>query len=246
MSKIQGQVALVTGANRGIGKALVEELLALGAAKIYAAARSPEKLDAVVQAGDGKIVPVKLEVTDEKAVKALGEELQDVSLLVNNAGIARFQGLVAADGIQDARDEMEVNYFAPLNLTRAFAPVLKKNGGGAVINLSSIAGQVNFPALGSYSASKAAVHSLTQGVRAELAAQGTRVSGVYPGPIDTDMAAGLEMDKATANDTARAILTEMDQGVEDIYPDPMSQQMHGGLLSDPKAVEAQTAEMLPE
>ena len=140
---------------------------------------------------------------------------------------------------------MEINYFGVLNVTRAFAPVLAQNGGGAIVNMSSIAAYVNFPVLGSYSASKAAVHSLTQGVRAELAAQGTLVVGVYPGPVDTDMAANFPAEKATPASVAQRILAAVEAGEEDVHPDPASEETYAGLLGDPKAVEKQVGEMLP-
>jgi NAD(P)-dependent dehydrogenase (short-subunit alcohol dehydrogenase family) len=245
MSKIQGQVALVTGANRGIGRAFVEELLAAGAAKVYAAVRKPDSLNGLASESGGRVVPVALDVTKPEQISAAAAAHRDVSLLINNAGIAAFEGLIQADSIDPARREMETNYFGLLNLVRAFAPVLAENGGGAIVNLSSIAGHVNFPVLGSYSASKAAVHSLTQGVRAELAAQGTAVVGVYPGPVDTDMAAGLPMDKTSPNEVARNVLNGLEAGDEEVYPDPASAEMHTGLLSDPKAVERQAGAMLP-
>ena len=244
MSRIAGKTALVTGANRGIGRAFVEELLDAGAAKVYAAARDPETLADLVATGAGRIGPVALAVTRPEMIEAAAADHTDVSLLINNAGMAAFEGIIDAANGDPARDEMEVNYFGTFNMIRAFAPVLAANGGGAIVNLSSIAAYVNFPALGSYSASKAAVHSLTQGVRAELAAQGTLVAGVYPGPVDTDMATGIAMDKTSPNAVARTILAGVEAGEEDIYPDPVSAEMRAGLLADPKAVERQAGEML--
>lgn len=245
MNGIEGKTALVTGANRGLGRAFVEELLAAGAAKVYAAARNIETLTKWVADGDGRVVPVELDVTKLDMIESAAQNHPDVALLINNAGVAAFEGIVHARSGDPARYEMETNYFGTFNMVRAFAPVLATNGGGAIINISSIAAHVNFPALGSYSASKAAVHSLTQGVRAELAAQGTRVIGVYPGPVDTDMAANFPMDKTPANTVARTILEGMAAGEEDIYPDPISAEMHGGLLEEPKSVERKAGEMLP-
>ena len=245
MSRIEGKSALVTGANRGIGRAFVEELLAAGAAKVYAAARNKDSLADLVEQGGGRVVPVVIDVTKPETIEAVASAHKDVALVINNAGIAKFEGIISAKSSEAAREEMETNYFGTFNVSRALAPVLAANGGGTIVNLSSIAGHVNFPALGSYSASKAAVHSLTQGIRAELAAQGTLVVGVYPGPVDTDMAESLPTDKTAPNEVARSVLDGLEAGEEDIYPDPMSAQLHAGLRGDPKAVEKQTGEMLP-
>lgn len=244
MSKIVGKTVLVTGANRGIGRAFVVGLLQAGAAKIYATARKPELLADLVSDGAGKVVPLQLDVTNLDQVEAAAKNT-DVALVVNNAGIAAFEGLISAGSSDPAREEMEINYFGTLNVARAFAPVLAQNGGGAIINLSSIAGQVNFPALGSYSASKAAVHSLTQGIRAELAAQGTQILGVYPGPVDTDMAKDLPMDKTAPGAVVKTILDALEAGEDSVYPDPASAELHVGLLADPVAVERQVGQMLP-
>ena len=246
MSKFANQVVFVTGANRGIGKAFVDEVLKDGATKVYAAARKPEELKAVVAASEGKVIPVKLDVTNEADIDRVAAEYGDVTVLINNAGIAGFQGIIAAADTKAARAEMEVNYFGVLNLVRSFAPVLKKNGGGQIINVSSIAAHVNFPSIGSYSASKAAVHSLTQGIRAELSLQGTFVTGVYPGPVDTDMTAGVELDKTSPNVVARNVLDAVTAGEEDIYPDQMSSEVYAAYRGDPKAVERQFGEMLPQ
>jgi len=246
MSKIEGKTALVTGANRGIGRAFVEELLAAGIARIYASARNPDTLADLVEQGNGRVVPIALDVTKADMILEVAALHTDVDLLINNAGIAAFEAIIGADNGDAARNEMETNYFGTFNMIRAFSPVLAKNGGGVIVNLASIASHVNFPVLGSYSASKAAVHSLTQGVRAELAAQGTQVVGVYPGPVDTDMAESFPMDKTSPNVVVQAVLNGIEAGEEDVYPDPMAVDMHVGLLADPKAVEKQAGEMLPE
>lgn len=242
--EIENSIALVTGANRGIGRAFVEALLDAGASKVYATARDVSKLDDL--ADDARVIPLALDVTNTAQIEAVAEAASDVTLLINNAGAAGFAGLIAASDIEAARTEMEINYFGLLNTTRAFTKALANNGGGAIVNIASIASYVNFPALGSYSASKAAVHSLTQGIRAELAAQRTQVVGVYPGPIDTDMTASIPMEKTSPLDVVKAVLAGVEAGTDDVYPDPVSAEMHAGILSNFKAVEAQAGEMLPE
>jgi NAD(P)-dependent dehydrogenase (short-subunit alcohol dehydrogenase family) len=245
MSRLEGAVAIVTGANRGIGKAFVEELLEAGAEKIYAGARNPQTLTELVAKSGGRVVPVELDVTKPDQIRRAADAHDDVTLVINNAGIAAFEGLISANDDTPARDEMETNYFGTLSMVRAFAPALARNGGGAIVNLSSIAAHVNFPVVGSYSAAKAAVHSLTQGIRAELAAQGTLVVGVYPGPVDTAMAESFPMEKTPPSTVAKTVLGAVESGDEDVYPDAVSLEMHAGLASNPKAVEKQVGEMLP-
>lgn len=168
MMQIKGSVALVSGANRGIGRSFVEALLARGAAKIYAGARQPERLADLVERGKGTIVPIKLDITRAADIIAVAGQCRDVSLLVNNAGINLQAGLIAAKDLEAARAEMETNYFGPLAMCRAFAPVLADNGGGAVVNMLSILARVNLPMYGSLSASKAAALSLLRACAASL------------------------------------------------------------------------------
>ncbi|GJL79180.1 MAG: short-chain dehydrogenase [Nitrospinaceae bacterium] len=247
--KIEDSITLVTGANRGIGRALVTALATAGAQKIYAGMRDVETFKRnhpdIFDSFQGKVEPLALDITKKNQVDFAVEKAYDVNLLINNAGIANYSGLIAADDLSSARQEMEVNYFATLSMIRGFAPVLKKNGGGAIVNILSVASLVNFPLLGSYSASKAALYSLTQGVRAELAAQGTAVTGVYPGPIDTDMARGIDMKKASPDKIALGTLDAIEKGEEDAFIDQMAVEIRQGLLSDPKSVERQCGEMLP-
>ncbi|WP_417686903.1 SDR family oxidoreductase [Roseibium sp.] len=235
MSKIEGQVALVTGANRGMGRAFVNGLLARGAAKVYAGARNTEALADLVAEAGGRVVAIKLDVTKAEDVASAAATARDVSVLINNAGTAGFSGFVNPDAVELGRSEMDTNYFGPIRVSQAFAPVLKNNGGGAIINIGSIASHINFPVLGTYSASKAAVHSLTQGLRAELAGQGTSVIGVYPGPVDTDMAAQFDSDKTAPQEIVRQVLDALDSGQEEVFPDPVSSQVYGQFLSDPAA-----------
>lgn len=178
--KIAGSIALVTGANGGIGRQLVAELLKRDAAKIYVAARKPHLLEDLVAAGKGRVVAIGLDVTDEAEVQAAARAAGDVTLLINNAGVATGAACIATPGLSDARQEMDVNYFGPLSLSRAFAPILKRNGGGAILNILSFLSLVTLPTAGTYSASKAAALSMTRGVRAELAAQHTQVVAAMP------------------------------------------------------------------
>ena len=243
--KIAGSVALVTGANRGIGRSYVKTLLAMGAKKVYAAARDIRGVEDLVKANPGKVEAVKLDVTNEAEVKAAAAKCRDVSLLVNNAGANGSSGALAASSLDAAHREMTVNYFGVLYLTRAFGPVLKANGGGAIVNMLSVVSRVNIPALGTYSASKAAAWSLTQAARAELAKQGTLVVGIFPGAVDTDMAKGIDMPKLDPNDVASIALKAVESGTEDVNVGDMAQGVAAGLLADPKKVEKEFAAYLP-
>ena len=246
MSTIQNKTILVTGANRGIGRALVEEALRRGAKRVYAAARNTAALKELVEASDGKVVAVPLDVTNEAQIQAAAKIAADTQILVNNAGIAIYTGIISAADSTSARAQMEVNYFGLMNMTRAFAPILAKNGGGIVVNISSIGGLVGIPAMGTYGASKAAIHSLTQSVRGELSAQGTHVIGVYPGPIDTDMTAGLPFDKETPQQVAREILKGIESGAEEVYPDKMALDFVAKLKTDAKELEKEWSTVLPQ
>ncbi len=234
---LKGKNVLVTGANGGIGGALVEALLDKGVAKVYAAARSTDAVVELAHGGDQRVVAVRLDVTHAASVAGTAEQCGDVDLVINNAGVNRCTGFMAPTALEEARQEMEVNYFGTLAMCRAFAPVLASRGGGAIVNVCSILGTVNLPVNGTYSASKAAGHSLLQGLRAELAPRGIRVIGVYPGPVDTKMTAGQEMPKATPDQVAAAILAGVEKGDEYIFPDPMSQHVHAMLEKDPRQVE---------
>ena len=239
--KIEGAVALVTGANRGIGRALTEALLSRGVKKVYATARNQEALRDL---RDKRLVPLQLDVTDADQIRAAGEAASDVELVFNNAGIALASGIVDSMVLDQARREMEVNYFGPLQLLQRLAPTLAKNGGGAVVNIGSAAGLTNIPFLPTYGASKAALHSLTQAARILLGAQGTSVFGVYAGPVDTDMIRGLAMPKTSPRDVAFAILDGIEAGQEYIFPDPYAVDFGRQFESSPKASERQVAAMV--
>ncbi|MCB9871236.1 MAG: SDR family oxidoreductase [Planctomycetes bacterium] len=230
-------VALVTGAGRknGIGKGIVDALLAAGARKVYVGVRNRAASASIYPQQDGRVQLVELDVTEGGRAEAVAGELGDVNLLVHNAGL--FTGASALGDDADQRREFEVNVFGPLALTRAFAPVLKRNGGGAIVLLNSVASHFSFPLGASYSASKAALHSFTQALRRELAAQGTHVLGVYPGPIDTDMAEKIDMPKTSATEVGRRIVAALRDGEEDLLPDDTGAQMYAGFRADPKAFE---------
>jgi NAD(P)-dependent dehydrogenase (short-subunit alcohol dehydrogenase family) len=241
--RIEGAVALVTGANRGIGRALTEALLARGARKVYATARNPEELRFL---RDGRLVSLRLDVTDIDQIRAVGEAAADVELVFNNAGVSLARGIADAALLDQARREMEVNYFGPLQLLQQLAPTLARNGGGAVVNIGSAAGLTNVPMFPTYSASKAALHSLTQAARVLLRPQGTSVFGVYAGPIDTDMAHDLALPKASPRDAAFAILDGIEAGQEDIFPDPYAAQFGRQFGPSLKAAEREMAAMAAE
>ncbi len=238
-TRVQGRVALVTGANRGIGRAIVEALVARGAAKVYAGARNPESLAGLVAASGGRVVPLKLDVTDGGQVSAAAAQAGDVDLLVNNAGVAAhaFAPFDDPAWLDAGRREYETNALGTLRVTQAFAPVLAGRGGGTVVNVVSVAGLASFPAFLAYASSKAAQHSITQGMRAMLAGQGTRVVGVYPGPVDTDMAEKVQVDKVSPASVAAAILDGLEGGVEDVFPDPVAAELGAAYAVSPKAAE---------
>ena len=242
---VSGQIAFVTGANRGIGEAIVDALVAAGAAKVYAAARTVADLAPLTQRHGATVVPLALDITDAAQIRSAIAAAPDTTLLVNNAGVASHLGGGFEDPqwITAGRAEMEVNFFGTFAVTQAFAPVLKRNGGGAIVNLATVASLVGFPMLLSYSASKAATHSLTQSTRIMLKPQGTQVYGVYPGAIDTRMAEQIPLAKSSAADTARGIIAGLESGTEDILPDPMSVGMGSAFFADPKGLERQVAAM---
>lgn len=239
--RIEGTVALVTGANRGIGRALTEALLTRGARKVYATARNPETLRTL---RDERLVALRLDVTDADQIRAVAEAVADVELVFNNAGVALARGIADASVLGQARREMEVNYFGPLQLLQRLAPSLVRNGGGAVVNIGSAAGLTNVPLLPTYSASKAALHSLTQAARMLLGPQGTAVFGVYAGPVDTDMTRELTLPKTPPRTVAFAILDGIEAGQEDIFPDPFAVDFGRRFEASPKAAERQFAALV--
>jgi NAD(P)-dependent dehydrogenase (short-subunit alcohol dehydrogenase family) len=230
--QVRGAVALVTGANRGIGRAFARALLAAGARKVYGAARDPSTI------ADPDVSPLPLDITDPDQIAAAMAACGDVSLLVNNAGVAAFEPLIGSPSLEAARREMETNYFGTLAMCRAFAPILKRNGGGAIVNVLSVVSWVNVPMQGSYSASKAAEWSMTNGIRIELRAQGTLVVGVHAGYVDTDMAAHVAGPKTRPEDVAGRTIEAMERGIEEVLVDKRAAEMRALLAADRTAVDA--------
>jgi NAD(P)-dependent dehydrogenase (short-subunit alcohol dehydrogenase family) len=223
---VSNSVAFVTGANRGLGLAFVRALLAGGARKVYAAARDP---DSIKLPG---VTPVRLDVTNADEVEAAARARVDVDLLINNAGISRGRAFLSPDAIQAARAEMETNYFGPLLVSRAFSPILARNGGGAIVNVLSALSWVNLPTSATYSASKAAAWSLTNGLRGELRTQGTQVLGLHVGYMDTDMTARIDAPKSRPEDVVKVTLAALEAGGEEVLADEVSRSVKQGLSAE--------------
>jgi NAD(P)-dependent dehydrogenase (short-subunit alcohol dehydrogenase family) len=224
--QVSGSIALVTGANRGLGRALARELLRRGAKTVYAAAR---RLETVTEPG---VVPVRLDVTDRDQVIAAAARCADVTLLVNNAGVLTNSPLLAAPSCEPAHQEMAVNYFGTLAMCRAFASVLARNGGGALVNILSGASFFTNPVMGSYSASKAAAWALTNGVRVELRRQGTLVVAVHSGYLDTDMARGVDAPKVSPERVAALTLDAVEAGHQEVLADERTRQIKAAVPND--------------
>ncbi|MGZ3306593.1 MAG: SDR family NAD(P)-dependent oxidoreductase, partial [Asticcacaulis sp.] len=214
MAYLSGKTVIVTGANRGIGAATVRELLRHGVAKVYAAARKPSALP---DFGDARVTPLQLDITDDGSVRTAAETAYDAEVLINNAGTATFTDVLDSP-IEAATADLQTNYYGTLRVVRAFAPAFIKRGSGTIANVVSVVGLTSAPALGGYSASKAALHSLTQTLRARLGVLGVKVLGIYPGPIDTDMARDLPFDKTSPEAAAQAIVAGIEAGETYIFP----------------------------
>lgn len=226
--KIQGSVALVTGANRGLGAAFAQGLLAAGAAKVYAAARDPST---ITQPG---VVPVQLDVTNPEHIAALARELKDVTLLVNNAGIFEAGPVLSPQSVASLRRQLDTNVFGPLQLVQAFAPVLAGNGGGAVVNMLSVLSWLTLANVsGAYSASKAAAWALSNALRQELHAQQTALLSVHAAFIDTDMARGVPGQKLAPESVVQQTLAALEAGQPEVLVDPTTHHVHASLTAQP-------------
>ncbi len=222
---IENSVVLVTGANRGIGLAFARALLARGARKVYATARDPATVTLPgVQA-------LRLDVTRPEDIAAATQAAADVDVVINNAGIAQPGGFLASDSEAVARRLFETNFFGVLNVSRAFAPVLKANGGGALVNVLSVASWVNGGELAAYSASKSAAWSLTNALRHELAGQNTQVLGLHMAYVDTDLTRGFDVPKTSAEEIVQRALDGLAAGADEVLADALTQQVRLGLTA---------------
>jgi NAD(P)-dependent dehydrogenase (short-subunit alcohol dehydrogenase family) len=220
MKDIQNSIALVTGANRGLGRALVEELLARGAAKVYATSRKPHDFE------DSRVVNIPLDVTDAASITKLPELAPDVNLLVNNAGLFVPDTILSAD-MNNVRSQFETNVVGPIQIAQAMAPVLKANGGGILVEIISVGSWLPF---GSYGSTKAALWSVTNSLRQELAPQGIRVVGVHIGPMDTEMTSMLDIPgKSDPADIARTTLDGVENGDSEVLTDDLSRHVKSTL-----------------
>ena len=223
---VEGAVAFVTGANRGLGEAFTRALLENGAAKVYGAARDPGTITVP------GVVPVALDITSPEAIAAAAALAGDVTLLVNNAGISTGTGVLADDTMEGGRREFETNVWGPLAVSRAFAPILEANGGGAVVNVLSVLSWLAMPQTAMYSASKAAAWSLTNSLRVELAPRGTLVVGVHVGFMDTDMAAGVDAPKVSPESVVQATIEALSDGRPEVLADDTSRFVKAQLSGD--------------
>jgi NAD(P)-dependent dehydrogenase (short-subunit alcohol dehydrogenase family) len=223
---LKNAVVLVTGANRGIGAEFVAQLKERGAGKIYAASRNASAV------GVDGVEPIQLDITDPSQVQAIAAAAGDVQVLINNAGISTGTSVVSGD-VADIRREMDTNFYGPLLMTQAFAPILKANGGGAILNVVSALSWFTAPGAGAYAASKAAAWSLTDSARLELADQGTHVVGVHMGLVDTDMAAGVDAPKISPTALAAAGLDAIESGLDEVLADDWARFVKSGLALGP-------------
>jgi NAD(P)-dependent dehydrogenase (short-subunit alcohol dehydrogenase family) len=240
--KIQNATALVTGANRGIGRAFVKALLEAGVTKVYATARDIASLEEVKAFDPSRVIPVQLDVTNQNQIAELSSMASDTTLLINNAGILAFGNILDVP-TETIAEQFNTNFYGSLNMARGFVPRIENNGGGAIVNVLTVVALASMPGLAAYNASKAAAWSMTQSLRASIADKGIEVYAVFPGPIDTDMSATIEMEKTSPVDVATAVLNGIESKQEDIFPDPMSTQLYAAWKQDHKAVEKQFGAM---
>lgn len=238
--QIEGAVALVTGANRGIGLALVRDLAARGVRHVYGTARNPERFAEAETPPPHRFSALRLDLSDDDSIADVAALTNDVTLLINNAGSLSAGSLLTAEP-ETIRAEMETNCFGMLAVTRQFAPVLARNGGGVILNMLSVSSLASAPDLGLYATSKAAAWAATQALRTSLSEQNIRVLSAFPGPVDTEMSRGLEGRKATPESVAEAVIAGIEREDAEIFPDDMSRQAEAVWQSDPRMLIRQFA-----
>lgn len=236
--QVKDCVALVTGANRGIGKAITEGLLARGAAKVYAAVRKLSSADELIDQYGNRVVPIELDLEKPATIEAAAKTAEDVTLVVNNAGVLRTESPLSEEAVDALKFEMNVNVYGLMRMAQAFTPVLKKNGGGGFVQLNSVASLKSFPDFATYSASKAAAYSITQALKAMLSEEGIQVVSVHPGPIATDMGSQAGLDEVAEPPAlvADAIVDALATGKFHAFPDSMAKQVGAAYESFAKAV----------
>jgi len=236
---IRGKSALVSGASRGIGRALVAELLARGARTVYAGVRDLRALDEEKRIYGERLIALPLDVTDEASIRAAAARAREIEILINNAGVLVEGGFSAGNVVETLRANLEVNLWGVVRLTDALLVSMQEKRSGAIVIVSSVVGLANMKSIMAYSITKAAVHSMTQGLRAELNASPLLVTGVYPGPVDTDMTKGMEIKKAAPREVAKNIAQGIEDGIEDIFPDEIAKNWSAIYTRAPKELEEQ-------
>lgn len=224
--KIENATVLITGANRGIGLAFANAFLERGARKVYAGARDPSQVSLP------GVTPLRLDVNSAADIEAAARLANDVTIVVNNAGIAKFGSFLADDAEALLRNHLETNLLGVLRVSRAFAPILARNGGGALLNVASVASWISSPLLASYAVSKSALWSLSNGLRNDLREQGTQVLTLHMGFVDTDLTQGIEMPKTKPETIVERALTALEAGAHEVLADEMTLQVKGGLSAE--------------
>lgn len=225
--KLNNATVFITGANRGLGLAFAREALARGARKVYAAARDPATITLP------GVVPIRLDVNKPDEVAAAAKACGDVTLLINNAGIAATGGFLVEGSIEAAQRHLDTNFFGPMRMTQAFAPILGANGGGAILNVLSVVSWISGPVLGNYGMSKSAAWALTNGTRFELKEQETQVLGLHVGFIDTDLTRGFDAPKSSPDAVVKITYDALEAGASEVLADEMTRQVHAGLTAEP-------------
>jgi len=237
---IKNAVVLVTGSNRGLGKALVESLISAGAKKVYATARNTQELN--FGSVKSEVELLALDITDQLSIQKAAVKARDVTLLINNAGVLEFGDILEVP-VDRIKHSLEVNFYGSLAMSKQFAPIIESNGGGAIVNILTLLSLASMPGLSAYNASKAAEWSMSLSLRASLKDKMVDVHNVFPGAVNTDMLRAVEMDKTDPAEVANNIVEGVNQGLEDIFPDPMSKEVYQQWCKDHKSVERQFSQM---